>query len=202
MQASVFTNHPNQGEEREMTTATVQSPEKPRLRERVSTTAAEKPQPTRKKARSTYKRPKVGASDNPTPTQWFGDSAAAKDTPDTPDTPEACGRRPPEQQAALAKRAILPAALASAIGMDQYIESTGYRRYLDDLLKDAGNPTDPIEIMLLEQLAVCHLRAAQLHGHAGQAAGLEAVTAYNAAAARLTAEFRKTALALKEYRHR
>jgi hypothetical protein len=115
---------------------------------------------------------------------------------------ETAGHRPPEQQAAVARRAILPAALASAIGMDRYVEATGYRRYLDDLLKDAGSPADPIVIMLIEQLAVCHLRAAQLQSQAGQAEGLEAIELYNAAAARLTAEFRKTALALKQYRDR
>ena len=109
-------------------------------------------------------------------------------------------RRPVEQQAAVAKLAFLPAALASALGIGQLVGATGYRRYMDDILRDAGAPKDPVEIMLLEQLAVCHLRAAQLQGHAGQAETLEAATAYNAAAARLVSEIRKMALALKEYR--
>ena len=168
----------------------------------MSAAAEEKPRATPKRARSTRKRPKFGAFDATAPTQWFGNTTAAETTPAATAPQEAAGRRPPEQQAIIAKRAIPPAALASAIGMDRYIEATGYRRFLDDLLKDAGNPTDPVEIMLLEQLAVCHLRAAQLQGHAGQAEGLEAVAVYNAAAARLTAEFRKTVLALKEYRRR
>jgi len=102
----------------------------------------------------------------------------------------------------VAKQAILPSALASAIGLDQQISASGFRRYLDNILKDAGNPTDPAEIMLIEQLTVCHLRSIILQSQAGQAEGLEAVEVYNAAAARFVAETRKTALALKEYRRR
>jgi hypothetical protein len=107
-----------------------------------------------------------------------------------------------ERQALVAKQAILPSALASAIGLDQQISASGFRRYLDNILKDAGNPTDPAEIMLIEQLTVCHLRSIILQSQAGQAEGLEAVEVYNAAAARFVAETRKTALALKEYRRR
>jgi hypothetical protein len=90
--------------------------------------------------------------------------------------------------------------MASALGLGEQVMAVGYRLYLDGLIRDAGNPTDPVEIMLLEQMALCHLRSLQLQSQAGEAKGLEAVELYNSAAARLTAEFRKTALALKEYR--
>lgn len=90
--------------------------------------------------------------------------------------------------------------MATALGLDGEIGPSGYRLFLDGLMRDAGDPTDPVEIMLLEQLALCHLRSMQLQGQAGGAKGLEAIELYNSAAARLTAEFRKTALALKEYR--
>src|SRR5262249_13198001 len=95
-----------------------------------------------------------------------------------------------------------PSMLASALGMDRYFDATGYRAYLDQIRRDAGSPTDPVEIMLLEQLVLAHLRAAQLQANAGQAEGLEAARLYNGAAARLLAEFRLTALALKAYRDR
>jgi hypothetical protein len=100
----------------------------------------------------------------------------------------------------LVKRAVVPAMLAEALGLDGQVRAAGYRLFLNGLLRDAGDPSDPVVVMLLEQMAVCHLRALQLQGQAGQAKGLEAIELYNAAAARLTAEFRKTALALKEYR--
>jgi hypothetical protein len=183
-----------------MTTATVQSQEQPRVRERASAAPTPKPRARPRTAPPTARRPNRGASGGTAPTQRFGSGPAAEAAPAAAAPPEAAGRRPAEEQAVIARRAILPAALASAFGMDRFIESVGFRRYLDDVLKDAGNPTDPVEIMLLEQLTVSHLRAAQLQGHAGQAVGLEAIAVYNAAAARLTAEFRKTVLTLKEYR--
>jgi hypothetical protein len=49
---------------------------------------------------------------------------------------------------------------------------------------------------------MCFLRAAQLHGLAGQATELDAIATYNGAAVRLTAEFRKGLLGLKVYRDR
>jgi hypothetical protein len=97
-------------------------------------------------------------------------------------------------------KSLMPSMLATALGMDHHFTAAGYRAFLDRVRKDAGNPTDPVEVMLLEQLVMAHYRAAQLQASAGQAQGLEAVRLYNAAAARLLAEFRLTALALKEYR--
>jgi hypothetical protein len=97
-------------------------------------------------------------------------------------------------------RSLLPSMLASALGLDRYFDAAGYRAFLDRIRQDAGSPTDPVEVMLLEQLVLAHLRAAQLQAHAGQAEGLEAARLYNAAAARLMAEVRQTALALKAYR--
>ena len=146
-----------------------------------------------------------------TPAPSVAQSTAPQATPAAPTPPatppesstvETKRRRSLEQQANVAKNAILPAALVSAMGLDQYVEIHGYRHYLDGVIRDAGNPTDPVEIMLIEQMAVCHLRAAQLQGRAGEAHSLDAGAIYNTAAARLTAEFRKLALALKEYRRR
>jgi hypothetical protein len=130
-----------------------------------------------------------GAAPAPIPPSSASGSALAPECPN-----------PPEQQAVLVKRAVVPATMAEALGLDGEIRASGYRLFLVGLLRDAGNPSDPVEVMLLEQMAVCHFRALQLQGQAGQAQGLEAIELYNAAAVRLTAEFRKTALALKEYR--
>jgi hypothetical protein len=107
---------------------------------------------------------------------------------------------PAERQAVVMDRSLLPAMLASALRLDHHFDAAGYRVYLDRIRQDAGNPTDPVEVMLLEQLVLAHLRAAQLQANAGQAEGVEAVRLLNAAAARLLAEFRLTALALKAYR--
>ena len=106
----------------------------------------------------------------------------------------------PEQQSFAVKNVIAPAALATAMGVESKIETSGCRVYLDDLVKDSGNPVDPVEIMLLEQTAMCHLLSMKLQSKASGAEGTEAIELYLSGAARLSSEFRKTALALKEYR--
>jgi hypothetical protein len=106
----------------------------------------------------------------------------------------------PEQQSFAVKNVIAPAALATAMGVESKIEASGCRVYLDDLVKDSGNPVDPVEIMLLEQTAMCHLLSMKLQSKASGVEGTEAIELYLSGAARLSSEFRKTALALKEYR--
>jgi hypothetical protein len=77
-----------------------------------------------------------------------------------------------------------------------------FKAYLDSYIKDAGAPTDPVERMLLEQLVLAHFSIGRLHFRAGTRDGLEEVTACAVAAARLQAEFRRSALALQAYRER
>jgi len=106
----------------------------------------------------------------------------------------------PEQQSLVVKKVIAPAALAAAMGVENKIETSGCRVYLDDLVRESGNPPDPVEIMLLEQTAMCHLLSMKLQSKASGVEGTEAIELYLSGAARLSSEFRKTALALKEYR--
>jgi hypothetical protein len=98
------------------------------------------------------------------------------------------------------EKALLPSCMATAFGLDSLVDAAGYRAYLDQLLKVVEEPTDRIEIMMLEQLAFAHLGAACLWSKAGTAKGSDAVALYHAAAARLQNEFRKTALALQAWR--
>lgn len=92
------------------------------------------------------------------------------------------------------------ALMASALNLDKYFETGAYRTYLAGVMHDLGNPTDPIERMLIEQLCIAHFRVAQLHAGAGQAQGLEATKLLNTVAARMLGEMRRTALSLKTYR--
>jgi hypothetical protein len=123
-------------------------------------------------------------------------SNQSRSTPEQPIHP----RFTPEQQSLVVKKVIAPAALAAAMGVESKIETSGCRVYLDDLVKDSGNPVDPVEIMLLEQTAMCHIFSMKLQSKASGAEGTEAIELYLSGAARLSSEFRKTALALKEYR--
>jgi hypothetical protein len=54
--------------------------------------------------------------------------------------------------------------------------------------------------MLIEQMALAHLNVGQLHFKASTSGSIECAGVYLAAGARLMAEFRRSALALKEYR--
>lgn len=105
-------------------------------------------------------------------------------------------------QAEVLRKGVFPALMASALGFDDFFETSAYKLFLERLLEDAGNPTDPIERMLVEQLAMAHFRIAQLHVSAGHAKVTEVIKMYNSVAARMLGEFRRTALALRAYRTR
>ena len=110
--------------------------------------------------------------------------------PTRPGTPPTRGR--PSRPARYATRSSRRSWRA-ALGLDSLFESRTYKVYLERLIEDAGDPADPIERMLLEQLALAHFRIGQLHVSAGRAEGIEAVKVYNSVAARMLGEFRRTA---------
>lgn len=105
-------------------------------------------------------------------------------------------------QAEVLRTGVFPALMADALRLDALFETPSYKILLDRLLQEAGAPDDPIEVMLVQQLALAHYRVAQLHARAGHAEGLEAVKILNAAACRLLGEFRRTAIALRLFRAR
>jgi hypothetical protein len=72
--------------------------------------------------------------------------------------------------------------------------------YRHKVLFQAGAPTDPLEIMLIEQFVMAQQKIGDLHVRAANASEPEAVGQYLTAATRLMAECRKTLLALKTYR--
>ncbi len=104
------------------------------------------------------------------------------------------------KQAEALRKVVFPSCMATALGLDLRIGPAGYQRYLEQLLLEAGSPSDPIERMMVEQLALAHFRVGQLHVGAAQAKSVEVVKLYNSATARLLGEFRRTALALRDYR--
>ncbi len=98
---------------------------------------------------------------------------------------------------------LFPAALLHASSgktLAATVSAGGYKVHLENILKASGSPTDPIEIMLLHQLVTANSRIADLHAMAACAASPELATAYNLAAAKLMAEFRRSSLALRTYR--
>jgi hypothetical protein len=122
-----------------------------------------------------------------------------------PDSPPAVPHVPEPlptavQQAAALSACAYPAFLGAVAGPSfaGIVHSSGYVAFRDQLLKDAGSPTDPITRMLLEQMALAHLHIGVLHTKAATTDSTDAAKAYLGAAARLQSEFRRLALALKE----
>ena len=127
--------------------------------------------------------------------------AKRKAAPGLDDAQHAAAQRA-AHDADMLRKGLFPILMADALGYSSAFNPHAYKLYLDKLLEDAGNPDDPIEHMMIEQLALAHFRIAQLHASAGQAKGIEAAKIYNAAAARMLGEFRRTALGLRAYRTR
>ena len=89
-------------------------------------------------------------------------------------------------------------AVSSSIAPD--ISTEAFKQYRSTLLQQAGSPTDPIEIMLIEQIALAHFHIGRLHLKSCSTAQAQLAVAFADAATRLTAEFRRSALALEDYR--
>ena len=70
--------------------------------------------------------------------------------------------------------------------------------YLEEFVRDAGDPQDPIARLLVEQLATAHQLIGRYHIRAATTTNLEEAKVYLAAAARLLGEFRRSSLALEK----
>ena len=74
-----------------------------------------------------------------------------------------------------------------------------YDACIEGTLKAAGDPSDPIERMLVDQIVMAHHGIGRLTVRAASATTEEAAV-FEAAAVRLLAEFRRCVLTLKKYR--
>jgi hypothetical protein len=85
-------------------------------------------------------------------------------------------------------------------GIFRGADALAYKKYRDQLVADCGSPHDPVEVMLVEQLALAHLNAGRLHFKAANTESLEGARVYGGLAVLLQGELRRAALALKTYR--
>ena len=92
--------------------------------------------------------------------------------------------------------------LADILGpvLGKSVKILGFQAYRDQLMRECGNPTDPIERMLIEQLAMAHHSIARLHTKAASAKTAEDADRYSSAASRLLGEFRRSAQCYKDFR--
>ncbi len=139
----------------------------------------------------------------PVPTSAASDaSSQGKPVPVAPAGGRPAGRLFDTQQeldAQVVRTLLLPSALSAIIGC-KTVGKAGVKLAFDDFIEQAGAPTDPVEVCLLEQLFLVHNRLAMLQAQAAEAKTLEEAKVYNSAAARLLAEFRRLALAIRQYR--
>lgn len=148
-------------------------------------------------------KPQTAGRPDPTtiPLRGVMRMAGAQQHPEAPDPSQPVD--PQQKQQLVAHRAktletgVFPAMMASALGLGNGFDVPAFAAYLREILAQHGDPTDPTERMLIEQLCMAHFRIAHLHVHAGSAQTLEAVKVYSTAAVRLLGELRRTALTLR-----
>jgi hypothetical protein len=136
-----------------------------------------------------------------TPERTQGTKSVDANDRDACESPES--ETPPSEHGAwLLKEALGAFFLSRSMGKNsEKFGLQAFKLYRDNLLAEAGDPSDPIEVMLLEQLALSHLNIGRLHAEAATAtSNPEHAKIYGSLAIGLTAEFRRTALALKAYR--
>jgi hypothetical protein len=130
--------------------------------------------------------------------QALDDNRAALKAYEPPEQPALSVNEKADNLRRLAPATYLYGATATLLGKP--FDIPVFEVYLSNYLQEAGSPTDPIERMLLEQLAWAHHVLGRLHVHAGSRDNVEEAKVYHAAAARLMGEFRRSALALQSYR--
>jgi hypothetical protein len=80
------------------------------------------------------------------------------------------------------------------------LTSASFVRYTQGIVQDAGDPSDPLERLLVEQLIQISHAASRLLVKASLVGSAEGSALLHATAARLFGEYRKGLLALREYR--
>ena len=97
------------------------------------------------------------------------------------------------------KEGVFASQVVSTLRLPGSIDTVAVRIFLEDLLARSGSPDDPVEVMLLKQIALANFRLGDLHALAADAKG-EAAKLLNGATARLLGEFRRMILSLATYR--
>jgi hypothetical protein len=130
------------------------------------------------------------------------DASSADGRPAPEDAPPSTGPTESEYYASQLRESTSSMLLYTAMApLFKEIDSSAYKLYRDRLLADSGSPTDPVEVMLLEQLGLAHFCTCLLAAKTTNSGNVEVCGVYAAAYARIMAEFRRTAVATQAYRH-
>jgi hypothetical protein len=119
--------------------------------------------------------------------------ADASPAPD-PAIPRLCG-------ADRVREAVVPLLMKGAMACDNALDFATVQKYRQELLQESGNPRDPLERMLIEQIAVAHFVGLHLQNMAmtclAHPADLQIV---GNVVVQMLGEQRRLTLAVKEYR--
>src|SRR5262245_29994758 len=85
-----------------------------------------------------------------------------------------------------------------APAISAHISPGAHIEYVDELLEAAGDPQDPLERMMLEQVLMAHHAIGRLHLQAAQTIKPEVAKVYLDGVARLLGEFRRSVLAIQK----
>jgi hypothetical protein len=102
------------------------------------------------------------------------------------------------REATIVRDYLFPTQLATLVG--EQFRWPGLRVFVNSIMNEAGNPADPVERMMLEQLIMAHQRLCKLHVQADAAKTPESQKVLNTAATRLMGEVRRMALSIRQYR--
>lgn len=104
------------------------------------------------------------------------------------------------RQAAFLNNLLFPTQMLHALGVSDDLTVSAARVYLLNFRQDAGEPQDPVERVLLDQIAMSHLRVGRFHALAEETSNIELKSMYVGAATRLLREITRTVGALVTYR--
>jgi len=104
------------------------------------------------------------------------------------------------REAVALRDTVFPSEFLAAAGLDKAVSTLGARLHLLQFREAAGGPTDPVEQLLLDILALARLRVARVHALAEQATSPELIRTYLNTGCRLMSEISKTVLTLAAYR--
>ena len=139
--------------------------------------------------------PPVPAASGPTPPESSPDESAPTAACPPPDE-----IAPLQREARIVREFAVSSALHQVLNLGQYTSPPGTKVYLDETIRDCGQPSDPIEAMLVQQCAIAHHQIANLQAKVAKAKSLAETKVYNGAACQLLGELRRLTLALKKYR--
>lgn len=142
--------------------------------------------------------PKTGAAGAAGAAGAKTDATGAAGAAAKTDAAGAAGATPQPGPGEYVRRVIIPATAAMAIAPNGPGDAAQIATYLEQVQREAGNPTDPIRCMLVQQFAVAHLRGLNLHVKSAVASTAEEAGVYSNAAAKIMGEMGKLALVIRQ----